>query len=135
MTYITITDFEILNVKSIDDMIYLKFYINKSNFITFPFYIKNIENEIIEKFNKVLIGKDVVINLNLEISENESKLLQIKKDYILFDIIKRYDNSSIQETYLIFENNSIFRTPSESLSLTTKIRFPLILHNTNRMCF
>jgi hypothetical protein len=109
MTYISITDFEILNVKSIDDMIYLKFYINKSNFFTFPFYVKNIENEIIEKFNKVLIGKEVVINLNLEISENESKLLQIKKDYILFDIIKRYDNSSIQETYLIFENNSIFR--------------------------
>jgi hypothetical protein len=85
-------------------MIYIKFYINKSNKITFPFYIKNIENEIIEKFNKVLIGKDVVIDLNLEISENESKLLQIK-----FDIIKRYDKSSIQETYLIFENNSIFR--------------------------
>lgn len=109
MTYIPITDFEILNVKSIDDMIYLKFYINKSNFITFPFFIKNIENEIIEKFNKVLIGKDVVIDLNLEISENESKLLQIKKEYILFDIIKRYDKSSIQETYMIFENNSIFR--------------------------
>ena len=109
MTYIHITDFEILNVKSIDDMIYLKFYINKTNFITFPFYIKNIENEIIEKFNRVLIGKDVVIDLNLEISENESKLLQIKKEYILFDIIKRYDNSIIQETYMIFENNSIFR--------------------------
>ena len=109
MTYIPITDFEILNVKSINDMIYLKFYINKSNFITFPFFIKNIENEIIEKFNKVLIGKDVVIDLNLEISENESKLLQIKKEYILFDIIKRYDKSSIQETYMIFENNSIFR--------------------------
>ena len=104
-----ITDFEILNVKSIDDMIYLKFYINKSNFITFPFYTKNIENEIIEKFNRVLIGKDVVIGLNLEISENESKLLQIKKEYILFDMIKRYDNSIIQETYMMFENNSIFR--------------------------
>ena len=104
-----ITDFEILNVKSIDDMIYLKFYINKSNFITFPFYTKNIENEIIEKFNRVLIGKDVVIDLNLEISENESKLLQIKKEYILFDMIKRYDNSIIQETYMMFENNSIFR--------------------------
>lgn len=104
-----ITDFEILNVKSIDDMIYLKFYINKSNFITFPFYTKNLENEIIEKFNRVLIGKDVVIDLNLEISENESKLLQIKKEYILFDMIKRYDNSIIQETYMMFENNSIFR--------------------------
>jgi hypothetical protein len=104
MTYIPITDFEILNVKSINDMIYLKFYINKTNFITFPFpfFTKNIENEIIEKFNKVLIGKDVVIDLNLEISENESKLLQIKKEYILFDIIKRYDKSSIQETYMIF---------------------------------
>jgi len=107
MVYIPITDFEILKVSLSTDMIYLKFYINKSNFITFPFYIKNIENEIIEKFKKVLIGKDVVINLNF--TEDESKLLQIKKEYILFDIIKHYNNSSIQETYLIFENNTIFR--------------------------
>ena len=122
MTYIPITDFEILSVKLIDDMIYLKFYINKTNFITFPFFIKNIEHEIIEKFNKVLIGKDVVIDLNLEISENESKLLQIKKEYILFDIITRYDKSSIQETYMIFENNSIL---IDSLTASSVIVFQL----------
>jgi hypothetical protein len=109
MTYISITDFEILSTPISDETIYLKFYINKSNFITFPFYIKNIETEIIEKFNKILNGKEVVINLKLEDSENENKLLQVKKEYILFDIIKRYEQSIIQETYLIFENNSIFR--------------------------
>ena len=109
MTYIPITDFEILKVSSSqNDIVYLKFFLNNSNFITFPFYIKNIENEIIEKFNKMLTGKDVVINLNLDDSIDESKLLQIKKEYILFDIIKN-DKTFIQETYLVFENNSIFR--------------------------
>ena len=36
---------------------------------------------------------------------------QIKKEYILFNIIKNYEGNIplIQETYLIFENNSIFR--------------------------
>ena len=108
MTYTTISDFEILCTKTNYDSVYIKFFINKNNFITFPFYIKNINNEVIQKFNKVLNGKEVVIDLNLEMSETESKLLQIKKEYILFDIIKNYD-SFIQETYLIFENNTIFR--------------------------
>ena len=109
MTYISIKDFEISSTAISDETIYLKFYINKSNFITFPFYVKNIKTEIIDKFNKILNGKEVVINLNLEDLENENKLLQVKKEYILFDIIKRYEQSIIQETYLIFENNTIFR--------------------------
>jgi len=111
MTYTAITNFEITKISVTHDIVYLKFYINNSNFITFPFYTKNIQTEIIDKFIKVLTGKDVVINLNLDSDESSSKLLQIKKEYILFDIIKNYEENTplIQETYLIFENNSIFR--------------------------
>jgi hypothetical protein len=114
MTYIPITCFEIKKVLVTPKITYLKFYINNSNFITFPFISENIQEEIIVKFQKVLEGKEVVINLKLndDCSYKESKLLQIKKEYILFDIIKHYQDDSdsvIQETYLIFENNSIFR--------------------------
>ncbi len=111
MTYISITNFEIKKIYATDGVVYLKFYINNSNFITFPFYIKNIQTEIIDKFIKVLTGKDVVINLKLDEDSTESKLLQIKKEYILFNIIKNYEGNIplIQETYLVFENNSIFR--------------------------
>lgn len=113
MTYIPITNFDITKVFVTSDIVYIKFYFNNSNFITFPFTVKNIQSEIIDKFQKVLEGKDTVINLKLNDDEyKESKLLQIKKEYILFDIIKNQQegsNSFIQETYLIFENNSIFR--------------------------
>ena len=113
MTYIPITSFEITKISVTSKIVYLKFYINNSNFITFPFISENIQTEIIDKFKKVLEGKDTVINLKLNDDEyKESKLLQIKKEYILFDIIKNQQegsNSFIQETYLIFENNSIFR--------------------------
>lgn len=114
MTYIPITNFDITKVFVTSDIVYLKFYFNYSNFITFPFAVKNIQTEIIDKFQKVLEGKDSVIDLKLNDDDacKESKLLQIKKEYILFDIIKNHQedsNSFTQETYLIFENNSIFR--------------------------
>jgi len=119
MTYISIQNFEIrrVPVSNRSDIIYLQFFINQSNFLSFPFFIKNIENEIMEKFKKVLLGKDVVINLNLEETSeiDESNILQIKKEYILFDIIKKTgDNTAAaqalrQETYLILENNSTVR--------------------------
>jgi len=119
MTYISIQNFEIrrVPVSNRSDIIYLQFFINQSNFLSFPFFIKNIENEIIEKFKKVLLGKEVVINLNLEQTSeiDESNILQIKKEYILFDIMKKTgDNNTAaqafrQETYLILENNSTVR--------------------------
>lgn len=120
MTYISIQNFEIrqVPVSNRSDIIYLQFFINQSNFLSFPFYINNIENEIIEKFEKVLLGKEVVINLNLEqTGEDESNILQIKKEYILFDVMKRTEDRETteavqalrQETYLILENNSVVR--------------------------
>ena len=122
MTYISIQNFEIrrVPVPNRSDIIYLQFFINQSNFLSFPFCIKNIENEIIEKFKKVLLGKEVVINLNLEqTGEDESNILQVKKEYILFDVMKRTGDTATaeaesvqalrQETYLILENNPIVR--------------------------
>ena len=120
MTYISIQNFEIrqVPVSNRSDIIYLQFFINQSNFLSFPFYINNIENEIIEKFEKVLLGKEVVINLNLEqTGEDESNILQVKKEYILFDVMKRTGDTATaeavqalrQETYLIHENNPIVR--------------------------
>lgn len=114
MTYIPITNFEITKVFATPKIVYLKFYINNSNFITFPFISENIQEQIVDKFKRVFDGKDVVVDLKLndDSSYKESKLLQIKKEYILFDVIKHYQDDSdsvIQETYLIFENNSIFR--------------------------
>ena len=108
MTYISITNFEIrrVPVPNNSEIIYLQFFINQSNFLSFPFYLKNIQTEIIEKFNKVILGKEVVINLSLE--QDESKILQVKKEYTLLNIIKK-DVTFNQETYLIMENNSIFR--------------------------
>jgi hypothetical protein len=111
MTYISITNFEIrrVPVPNNSEIIYLQFFINQSNFLSFPFHLKNIQTEIIEKFNKVLIGKEVVINLSLgQPTVDESKILQIKKEYTLFNIIKK-DGAFDQETYFIMENNSIFR--------------------------
>jgi hypothetical protein len=111
MTYISITNFEIrrVPVPNNSEIIYLQFFINQSNFLSFPFDLKNIQTEIIEKFNKVLLGKEVVINLSLgQPTEDESKILQIKKEYTLFNIIKK-DGAFDQETYFIMENNSIFR--------------------------
>jgi len=117
MTYISIQNFEIrrVPVSNRSDIIYLQFFINQSNFLSFPFFIKNIENEIMEKFKKVLLGKEVVINLNLEQTSeiDESNILQIKKEYILFDIMKKTGDTAAQalrqETYLILENNSTVR--------------------------
>jgi hypothetical protein len=111
MTYISITNFEIrrVPVPNNSEIIYLQFFINQSNFLSFPFDLKNIQFEIIEKFNKVLLGKEVVINLSMgQPTGDESKILQIKKEYTLFNIIKK-DGAFNQETYLIMENNSIFR--------------------------
>jgi len=118
MTYISIQNFEIrrVPVSNRSDIIYLQFFINQSNFLSFPFFIKNIENEIMEKFKKVLLGKEVVINLNLEQTSeiDESNILQIKKEYILFDMMKKTgDNTAAQavrqETYIILENNYTVR--------------------------
>jgi hypothetical protein len=114
---ISIQDFEIRKTPALkDDVINLEFYINQSNFITFPFYIKNIENEITDKFKQVLAGKEVVINLSLD--SGSSKLFQITKSYSLINVLRK-DEGLSEEIYLKLENNSIFRN-----ALRQFIQFP-----------
>ena len=114
MSYTEIKDFEVLITPYSGriDVISLQFKINGRNFITFPFYVKNIETEIIDKFRKAIDGKSTTIDLRLD---NEYyALLQINKDNFLFNILNsihqgRDQISLIQEFYQVFDNNTIFR--------------------------
>jgi hypothetical protein len=106
-----ITDFEITTQFVSDNFSYIKLYINKSNFITIPFQTSSIQKEITDKLIAFITQqKDVVINLSSS-SSHDSRLFQIKKDYFLIDFLYRESSSPslTQETYLICENNSIFR--------------------------
>jgi hypothetical protein len=106
-----ITDFEITTQFVSDNFSYIKLYINKSNFITIPFQTSSIQKEITDKLIAFITQqKDVVINLSSSFS-HDSRLFQIKKDYFLIDFLYRESSSPslTQETYLICENNSIFR--------------------------
>jgi hypothetical protein len=107
---IPINDFRISikNYEISNDIIVLEFYINNSNFINFPFYKKNIFEELILKFKKVIDGKQSVINLNFINDENTSNILQFEKDYVLFNIVRTINNFT-SEIYLKCENNSIVR--------------------------
>jgi hypothetical protein len=107
---IPINDFRISikNYQDSNDIIILEFYLNNSNFMNFPFYKKNILEEIILKFKKVIDGKQSVINLNFQNDMNTSNILQFEKDYILFNIVRTINNFT-SEIYLKCENNSIVR--------------------------
>ena len=91
---IPINDFRISikNYQDSNDIIILEFYLNNSNFMNFPFYKKNILEEIILKFKKVIDGKQTVINLNFQNDMNTSNILQFEKDYILFNIVRTINN-------------------------------------------
>ena len=109
---LTITDFEITSQNAGDNFSYIKLYINKSNFITIPFQTSSIQSEITDKLITFITQhKDVVINLSSPNPSNNSRLFQIKKDYFLLDFIYRESSSPLlaQETYLIGENNNVFR--------------------------
>ena len=114
MSYTEIKDFEVLSVpyEESNDIISLQFKINGRNFITFPFYIKNIENEIINKFKKAINGKSTTIDLRL--NNEYYALLQINKDNFIFNTlinINQGPNQTIltHEFYQVFDNNNIFR--------------------------
>jgi hypothetical protein len=83
----------------------LDIFINNTSFLTFPIYNKNI-NDIIKKFENILLGKDVFLDLTM--SEDISNIIKIDKESILFNTIKSI-NKIHQESYLKFENNNIFR--------------------------
>jgi hypothetical protein len=114
MSYTEIKDFEVLLTPYSEriDVISLQFIINGRNFLTFPFYVKNIDTEIIDKFRKAIDGKSTTIDLRLD---NEYyALLQINKDNFLFNILNSIHQgwnqlSLTQEFYQVFDNNTIFR--------------------------
>jgi len=113
---LSISDFEITCEKK-NDFCCLKFVFNKSQFITVPFDVSRLQNEIIDKL-KLFIDhqKEIVINLS---SDSSSRIWQIKKEYFLFDLVYEGDGGYHQETYLIGENNSIFRNGVRQFLLNT----------------
>ena len=104
---LNINDFEITCVRNDNsDFCSLKFVLNQSQFITVPFRVSNLQKEVIDKL-KLFIDhqKEIVIDLG-----GGGRLWQIKKEYFLFDFIYEGEGEGFyQETYLICENNSIFR--------------------------
>lgn len=95
------------NYSDSKEFITLEFFINQSNFLTFPIQLSNLQTEVKNKFSKILKGKNVAINLS--INENINSILQIDNEFIIFNSVIEISNSIHQEYYLKFENNSIFR--------------------------
>jgi hypothetical protein len=114
MNYTEIKNFEVVLHPYSDktDIVSLQFVINNRNFISYPYYVKNIETEIIEKFRKAINGKETTIDLRL--NNEYYALLQIKKDCFIFDTINSIQQNEAglpvtQELYQVFENNTVFR--------------------------
>lgn len=113
MSYTEIKDFEVLFTPYSGriDVVSLQFIINGRNFLTFPYYVKNMETEIIDKFKKAINGKLTTIDLRL--NNEYYALLQINKDNFIFNILNSIHQgnqvSLTQEFYQVFDNNTIFR--------------------------
>lgn len=115
-----IKDFEVLLIPYSErtDVVSLQFKINGRNFINFPYYVKDIETEIIDKFRKAIEGKSTTINLSFD--DKYYALLQINKHDIIFNIlnsIPQGDNRLplTQESYHVFDNNTVFRNALRNL--------------------
>lgn len=115
-----IKDFEVLLIPYSErtDVVSLQFKINGRNFINFPYYVKDIETEILDKFRKAIEGKSTTINLSFD--DKYYALLQINKHNFVFNIlnsIPQEDNRLplTQECYHVFDNNTIFRNALRNL--------------------
>jgi len=108
-----IKDFEVLLIPYSErtDVISLQFRINGRNFINFPYYVKDIETEIIDKFRKAVEGKSTTINLSFD--DKYYALLEINKHNFIFSILNSIPQDNrlplTQEFYQVFDNNTIFR--------------------------
>lgn len=113
MSYTEIKDFEVLVTPYSErtDVISLQFRINERNFINFPCYVKDIENEVIDKFRKAIDGKSTTINLSFE--DKYYALLEINKNEFIFNTLKSIPQDNqlplTQEFYQVFDNNTVFR--------------------------
>jgi hypothetical protein len=108
--YLPVTQFEIIYEDN-GDIVNLTFKINNGNFFMFPYYKKNIKVEIIDKFFKIIEGQKTSINLSFdsELQKHQSNILEFNNEYIVYNIVQSYGNNLIQESYFVFENNSIVR--------------------------
>lgn len=104
---LNINDFEITCERK-EDFCSLKFVLNKSQFITVPYQVINLQKEVVDKL-KLFIDQQKEIVIDLGGGGDKSWLWQIKKEYFLFDFLCEGEGGFHQETYLICENNSIFR--------------------------
>lgn len=115
MPYLPINHFEVNISDSKNEVCEITFKINNSNFFMFPYYRKNIKSEIIDKFLKIIDGKEITISLSfdLNLQNRQSNILQFNKECIVYNTVQSYENGdnlpSIQETYFVFENNSVVR--------------------------
>lgn len=111
------------------DVFELKFIINENIILNFPLYKKTIKHDIIQKFEDVLNGKNVCINLNmlenLDHHFQNYNYLNINKEY--FEIISQtiYNNTEYKLPYPInsqmkFENNNIFRNSLRDFLISVK---------------
>ena len=113
MTHTEIKDFEVFTTPYSDrsDIISLQFKINGRNFINFPYYVKDIQTEIIDKFKKAIDGKSITINLSLD--NKYYALLEINKHNFIFNVLNSIPQDNLlpltQEFYQVFDNNTIFR--------------------------
>lgn len=114
MNYTKIKNFEVILHPYVDktNIISLQFLINNRNFISFPYYVEKMEIEVIEKFRKAINGKETTIDLRL--NNEYYALLQIKRDCFIFDIINSMSQPDnclpvTQESFQVFENNTVFR--------------------------
>jgi len=115
MPYLPISHFEINISDCKNEVCEITFKINNSNFFMFPYYKKNIKSEIIDKFLKIIDGKEITISLSfdLHLQNRQSNILQFNNECIVYNTVQSYENGdnlpSVQETYFVFENNSIVR--------------------------
>ena len=106
-TIIPVSSFEI----SIDkfneriDMVHLVLKINNLQYFRFPYYVKNIENNLIDVFKHIIKGKEKTVDLNFNSNYN---LIQFQKDIITIFLLNSVDEIT-QELKIVFENNSIAR--------------------------
>ena len=89
------------------EFIDLEFFINQNIFLVFPIKLSILQSEIKDKFEKILKGKNITINLLT--NENIDSILKIDNEFVIFNSLIEISDGISQEYYLKFDNNSIFR--------------------------
>ena len=107
LTFIPVQNFELLIEKNEErtDLVHLVLKINNLQYFRFPYYIINIENNLIKFLKDVIDGKEKTVDLNFNSNYN---LIQFQKDIFIIFLLND-DNTITQELKLFFENNSIVR--------------------------